>query len=299
MPDSRALEGRSRGGITVAFQGEPGAYSEAAALEMYTAEITTEPCGTFAEVFRRVEHGEVHIGLVPIENSLAGSIHKNYDLLLQRDLIIIGEFHLRVKHCLMTLPGVTLDEVQEVYSHPQALAQCEVYMAKRPWMECIPSADTAGSAKRIRDLELSNAAAIASRHAAEVYGMQIQDEGIEDDQANYTRFLALAREPIYPVGDSKTSIVFSLKHQPGALYEALGTFAGRSIDLKKIESRPYVGRPWHYLFYLDFAGATGQLEVDEALTELREIAGFLRVLGSYTSHNWRTEYQGAPITSGG
>lgn len=273
--------------LVIAFQGEPGAYSEAAAIEMYGSSSKTVPCKTFSLVFETVVQGLATHGLVPIENSLAGSIHKNYDLLLHHDLYIVAEYHLRVRHCLMTLPGVKLEEVREVYSHPQALAQCESFLNQLPDVKCFPSADTAGSARWIMESGMREAAAVASRRAAEVYAMQVQVEGIEDDPANYTRFIALACEPGDPGPASKTSVVFTLPHRPGALHDTLGVFAKRGIDLTKIESRPLVGKPWEYLFYLDFIGAPAQPEIVDAISELERLSGFMRILGAYPRHAWR------------
>lgn len=269
----------------VAFQGEPGAYSEAAALEHFGPSIITLPCESFEAVFAAVEAGEVDCGLIAIENSLAGSIHRNYDLLLQNQLWITGEHYLRVRHCLITAPDSGMESIQKVISHPQALAQCDGYL-RTHHLKSEVFYDTAGAVKHIRDTGAPHVAAIASRRAADVYGMQIVAEGIEDNPANFTRFQVIARQPVAPGEDAKTTIVFTLKNQPGSLFKALSVFALRDLDLTKIESRPLVGRPWEYLFYIDFAASTESKLVARALDHLEEYATTLRILGSYPRHRF-------------
>ena len=265
--------------MRVAFQGEPGAYSEQAIFE-YCGAVDTQPCESFDDVFAVVTSGASDSGLIAIENSLAGSIHQNYDLLLRHDLHIVGEYFLRVRHCLIGFPGVALTDVKRVISHPQALGQCAGYL-RELGVKTEPVYDTAGSVKMIKDSGERTTAAIASKRAAEIYVMQILQESIEDDPENYTRFLEIAPQQVTPRGEAKTSIVFTLKNQPGALFKALSVFALRDIDLTKIESRPLAGKPWEYLFYIDFIGAMADETVKRALDHLGEYALMLRVLGSY------------------
>lgn len=265
--------------MKVAFQGEPGAYSEQAVFGYFGA-VETLPRESFENVFETVVSGEADAALLPIENSLAGSIHQNYDLLLRYQLHIVGEYFLRVRHCLIAAPGVRKDEIRKVISHPQALGQCAAYL--RRWgVRTEAVYDTAGSVKMLQASGVRDLAAIASRRAAELYGMQILEDGIEDNPENYTRFLAVAREAVRPETEAKTSIVFTLKNVPGALFKALSVFALRDIDLTKIESRPLQGKPWEYLFYIDFIGAAHEPGAARALEHLAEYALMLRVLGSY------------------
>ncbi len=266
--------------MKVAYQGLPGAYSEAAILEYFPPETRSQACDSFEQVFSAVQEGQCAYGMLPIENSLAGSIHRNYDLLLHYPSSIVGEHYLRVQHCLIGLPGVRLDEIRKVISHPQALAQCEGYL-RRMGVASSATFDTAGSVKIVMQQGDRSQAAIASQRTAGLYKMAILAHGIEDDPANYTRFIVISNQAVVPAGEAKTSIVFTLKNIPGALFKALSVFALRDIDLTKIESRPLVGQPWEYLFYIDFAGSVEDGPVKHALENLGEYALSLRVLGSY------------------
>jgi len=265
--------------MKVSFQGEPGAYSEQAVFD-YFGNVETVPCESFDAMFDSVVSGKSDVALAPIENSLAGSIHQNYDLLLRHDLHIVGEYLLRVRHCLISMPGVKKEDIKKAISHPQALGQCAGYLRSHG-IKAEQVYDTAGSVKILKESGAMDVAAIASKRAAELYGMQILEEGIEDNSENYTRFLAVQREAVVPAGEAKTSIVFTLKNVPGALFKALSVFALRDLDLTKIESRPLQGKPWEYLFYIDFIGSMRDETSKRALDHLGEYAVMLRVLGSY------------------
>lgn len=270
--------------MVVAFQGEPGAYSEAAA-QRYAPDATLLPCPSFEDVFRAVESGRAALGVLPIENSIGGTIHRNYDLLLEHTLRIVGDLELRVVHSLIALPGTSIDQIKTIYSHPQALAQCDRYLRSLPGVEVVATYDTAGSAKLIKDRQLAGAGAIASERAAAVFELQILESGIQDFADNLTRFLIVAPEAAGPVAaaTNKTTVVFTLANEAGALFKALSVFALRGIDLTKLESRPIPGRPWEYLFYVDLAVGAEDARCARALTHLAEFAPMFRNLGSYAS----------------
>ena len=270
--------------MRVAYQGEPGAFSEAAVLRLLPG-ADPRPYPTFDEVFDAVHTGDVSLGVVPIENSIGGSIHRNYDLLLERDLSIVGEVQVPVVHQLLALPGVRLEEVRRVLSHPQALAQCARFLRGLDGVEAIATYDTAGSAKMVRDEQRRDQAAIASARAGELFGLKSLRAGIQDFDDNITRFLAISRERTPLAPPDKTSVVFTLRNEPGALFKALSVFALRGIDLSKLESRPVAGRPFEYLFYVDVAAAREDLACTRAMLHLAEFAASLRTLGSYP--RWR------------
>ncbi len=268
---------------TVAFQGERGSFSEEAAYKLLGRRIRVQPCETFAATFQRVVSGKARSCLVPIENTLAGSVFENYDLLLKHDLHIGGEVNLRIVHNLIAFAGTTLQNLRQVYSHPVALAQCGEFFARHPKVEKIQFYDTAGAVKMLAERRRRAAAAIASRIAARVYHGRILQTHLEDHHENYTRFLLLSKTSEVPKHANKVSIVFSTRNLPGALYKCLSVFALRDIDLTKMESRPLRGRPWEYFFYLDFVGHVREERCRRALEHLGEVTNFLRVLGCYKS----------------
>src|SRR3954463_1193306 len=271
--------------MTIAYQGEPGAFSEAAARRVDTAAQLT-PCRSFDEVFDAVQAGTAAYGVLPIENSIGGSIHRNYDLLLERTLPIVAEVELPVVHHLLALPGATLDGLRRVYSHPQGLAQCERFLRTLTKVEIIATYDTAGSAKMVADSGLKDAGAIASARAGDVFGLVSLAASVQDFDDNITRFLVVGAAPLPNRVADKTSIVFTLPNEPGSLFKALSVFALRGISLTKLESRPIQGRPWEYLFYVDLAAARDEVHCTRALAHLAEFAPMLRTLGTYAS--WKT-----------
>ena len=282
----------------IAFQGEPGAYSEAAALR-FDPDAEPMPNKSFEEVFACVTGGDVERGILPIENSIGGTIHRNYDLLLEHELPIVGEVELRVIHSLIAYPGTRIEQLRQVYSHPQALAQCELFLRSLQGVDVVATYDTAGSAKLIREGELRDTAAVASARAARLFGLEVLQEGIQDFADNITRFLIVARAPLAAAAAHKTTMVFALPNEPGSLFRALSVFALRGLDLTKLESRPIRGRPWEYLFYVDMAASAEDERLIRALGHLREFATMVRVLGSYP--RWegeRVEGQGERAVSG-
>jgi prephenate dehydratase len=272
--------------MKIAYQGEPGAFSEAAARRI-DSDAQLLPSKSFEEVFERVAGDPATWGVLPFENSIGGSIHRNYDLLLSHDLPIVGEVELPVVHHLLALPGATLAGLRRVYSHPQGLAQCERFLRTLTRVEIIATYDTAGSAKMVADAGLTDAGAIASARAGEVFGLTSLAASVQDFDDNITRFLVIGRKPIRDAVPDKTSIVFSLPNEPGSLFKALSVFALRGIDLTKLESRPIPGRPWEYLFYVDLGVARDEVTCARALTHLGEFAPMLRTLGTYVS--WKSQ----------
>ena len=267
-------------GAEVVFQGEAGAYTEEAAFRFFGSSIQSIPQESLEEVFKIVERGEAQFAVVPVENSLEGIISRVYDLLLDSPLMASGEVELRINHCLIGTADASLDTIRKVYSHPQALAQSRSFL-KHLNCELIPTYNTAASVKMIKEQRRSDSAAIASARAAEIYGMKILAREIEDNPNNFTRFFILSKEDSPPSGKDKTSIVFSAKDKPGALYEALSEFASRKINLTKLEPRPTRQKPWEYNFYLDFEGHREDKVAREVLASLEKTTIFLKVLGSY------------------
>lgn len=283
--------------MIVAFQGETGAYSEEALLEMFPA-AEPLPCADFEAVFEAAESGRADRAMVPIENTLQGSVHQNYDLLREHDLRIVAESYLRIRHRLLAVEGAHLDDIKTVTSHPQALGQCRDFLRSRlSEARIIPSYDTAGAAKEVARAGDMSMAAVAGRRAADKYGLSTLASDIESNHNNFTRFLALARPEDAanqePAGDGmpmKTSIVYAQRDNvPGGLFKSLAVFALRDIDLYKIESRPLVGSPGQYIFYLDLEGSRDDEPVRNALSHLEEVAASVKVLGTYAAEPVRFE----------
>ncbi len=271
----------------VAFQGAPGAFSHKAAQQLFTDDVEVRPCQTFGEIFEALSGNAVSHGVVPIENTLHGSIHENYDNLLRYHVDISGETTVRISHHLITPPGVTFRSLKRVFSHPVALNQCRHFLQKHKRLEALSYYDTAGSVQMIMSERPPDAAAIASETAAKIYGGTIVKRNVEDNPQNFTRFFLLAKaqnrheKSRSESGTWKTSLVFAVENSPGMLFRAMACFALRDINLTKIESRPNKERPWEYMFYVDIIGRSDDPAVQRALSHLEEISSFSRILGTY------------------
>jgi prephenate dehydratase len=279
---NKQMSGKTK--YSVAFQGESGAFSQTAAQKFLGENAVVHPCPSFASVFAALAGGRVTHAVIPIENTLHGSVHENYDHLLEYDLPIVGETSVRISHQLIAMPGVRFRDIRTAFSHPVALNQCRRFFEKHKKIRAAPFYDTAGSVKMLQAEKPAGAAAIASAGAAEIYGGVILRRNIEDDRRNFTRFFLLTKQKQPARSDRagwKTSVVFSTANVPGALFKAMACFALRDLNLTKIESRPLRGKPWEYLFYLDLMGSKDDTLVQRALADLAEISQFMKVLGSY------------------
>jgi len=265
----------------VAYQGERGAYSEDAVAALFDEAVDLIPCLEFRDAFEVVDTGQATHAVVPVENSIEGTVAQVNDLLLEHDLTVSGEAIVLVDHCLIANPKAKLEGIKSVYSHPQALGQCRRFLARHPAWRQFPAYDTAGSVKMIKERGQKEEAAIASRRSARIYNMKILAEGIQTDHENFTRFFVLEKHPRPIRGADKTSIAFVAKNVPGSLHACLGEFARRGINLTKLESRPRRARPWNYVFYADIEGTVDDRNVRDAVGTLITTAGFVKVLGSY------------------
>jgi prephenate dehydratase len=279
---------KKKGAAPIAFQGARGAFSEEAARKLVGPNVEVLACERFEDLFLNLKTGKASGAVVPIENTLAGSVHENYDHLVNYEFPIVAETSVRIVHNLIAPKGVAFSRIKRAYSHPVALNQCLDFFANNPQIERIPFYDTAGSVKMVMQEGLADAAAIASSVAAQIYGARILRRSIESDRQNFTRFFLLRRPadaakslPVSRTGQWKTSLVFSTRNIPGALFRTLSAFALRDLNLTKIESRPLRGRPWEYLFYVDFLGRVDTENAQNALRHLGELADFMRVLGCY------------------
>jgi prephenate dehydratase len=278
------MKPKTRNKEVIAFQGELGAFSQMAIRQMFGDQATPLPFPTFEEAFRSLAAGKATGAMIPIENTLHGSVHENYDHLMNFGPSIVAETSVRIIHNLIALPGVRFSEVKDVYSHPVALNQCLEFFRSNPQVKRISHYDTAGSVKMLAEQKPPASAAIASALAAEQYGCRILKKSIEDDRQNFTRFFLLRRRPVDQTQAArgwKTSLVFTTKNTPGALFRAMAAFALRDLSLTKIESRPFKGRRWEYIFYLDFLGNAADPVAQRALNHLRELADMVKVLGCY------------------
>jgi len=266
--------------IHVSFQGERGAYSEAAARAFFDKNIETVPLPTFAEVLENTSSNKSDYAILPVENSLEGSVGESYDLLYSTTLNAIGEIYHRIEHCL--IGNGNLEDVDTVYSHPQALGQCRNFIEKHN-MKTVPTYDTAGSVKIIKELNKKNVACIASKDASEIYSMPIIEEKIANNSNNYTRFLILSKNNREETGKDKTSIIFSIKHEPGSLHRIIENFYNYNVNLTKIESRPTKTNTWEYNFYVDFEGHAKNPRIAEMLKKINTDTLFMKILGSYPS----------------
>jgi prephenate dehydratase len=267
--------------LKVGFQGESGSYSEASARIQYPGpNYSFVPFRSFRELFEGVESSTVDLAVVPIENSTEGSVNETYDLLVEKPLYVIGEIYQKIHHCLIINKNSSPDEISVIYSHPQALAQCRKYIQNRH-LESVPMYDTAGSVKFIKETRNASAAAIASKHAAQIYDMKVVEEDIEDNSNNFTRFLIISKRYDRNTDDNKISVIFSISHTPGSLYSILQEFALRNINLTKIESRPTKNIPWEYYFFVDLEGNINDDKVSASLSAVKTATIFFKLLGSY------------------
>ena len=268
--------------MKVAFQGIRGAYSEMAVHEHFGKAVDTVGCDAFDDVFDRVESGEVTYGLIPVENTIAGTVVENYDLLFANDIFVIAEVYLPIRHTLLAKKGARLEEIKEARSHPHALKQCKAYLKSKK-IKMVPSYDTAGAAQAVASGDRVNCAAIASALCAEIYDMEILERDIQTNSSNTTRFFVIAKKENLPVDHKtgKTTVAFKTRHYPGALVDCLKIFQKYGLNLTKLESRPIPENPWEYVFYAAFEAGIDSDEVKSAIGELTLHALFVKLLGSY------------------